>query len=667
MTAPAPPPPDARFLWPEENPSDASGGPPRQSWALFRFAWEVGGVGGVGGAGQAVIHLFASHAYRLRLNGEVVAYGPGRFVPGHEQFDTHDLGHGLRPGGNVLEVLARFSRQSDFQTMPGGEPGFIAWGHATDAAGTRQDFTTPGGWTGRALGSRADEVASFSFAVGPVEVLDAARDAAEHAAPAGLLRVQEGRPAPTTPRSVAYPPHGRWQTPELLGVRAVVGDEEVRGYVPVLPAGEMPPRHGTSRLTTRYAVFLRTDAAQELTLAVHWGPHWLNGEPLEAVDDPTRGNRQHAAVSLRAGWNLLCGEPAQLQSATPVLIGWPEAAGLDARARPSLGCADALRYLPPADRSNAPWANAPPAGETDLPGEDAGWIPVPLDAIPACPARHMAWDRYGGEDAGPWLPRPIVPGEAAGVETPEPSAAGAFPVTLPGGGAHSLLLDFREEYLGHVAIDVEAPAGTLLDVAYGEHLRADGAIGLFATNPFVETADRFVLAGGRETLETFFPRGGRYVQVTVRPVPGAAGPAVLHGLRLRSARAWTGSDASFACSHPTWKRAWGLAQKTLEFSTEDTFCDSPWRERGTYLGDSYVQALSRLATGRDHRVVGRSLALFAQSQRPDGQMLCVAPSCLGEPHADFSLIFRALAPRRLGPHRPPRLGGVVPARRWTAC
>ena len=148
-----------------------------------------------------------------------------------------------------------------------------------------------------------------------------------------------------------------------------------------------------------------------------------------------------------------------------------------------------------------------------------------------------------------------------------------------------------------------------------------------------------ICAGGRETFETFHPRGGRYLQVTVRPAAGATEAATLHGLSVRDARCLVPVTGDFDCDDDTFNWAWTHGVASMQAGTEDTFCDSPWRERGTYLGDSYVQSMVHLCLSSDHRVVRSALRLFADGQRDDGQLPCVVPAWLRAPHGDFTLIY----------------------------
>ncbi len=547
---------------------------------------------------EATLHLFAATRYRLYVNGRIVAHGPARFVPGREQFDSIDLAPHLAVGENTIVAEVRFVDANNFQSMPGDRGRFIAWGRAGDAV----DLATPGDWTAGRCDALRQDAPAFSFAIGPAEVLDVAR---HQACLAGKLHEE-------TPAALDVPP--------TLAPRAVPmssGERITPQAVFASPLEQIGPRIGCVSVdadhdpthTFAYVTFLHTPVAGPAELLLHWGPHWLNGVEIDGEDDPVRGNCRSVAVTLRRGWNLLCGRPGQNRPNTPLLIQAP--IGTELRSTPHLADAPALRVLPPS--ANARWTHAPPADANDLNLADPAWRLIAPSASPPCPARLVAWDR---------------PDAARRTEAP------TLPVDVPA-GEWMALFDVGTEFLGHIEITLDAPAGTIVDVAYDERLRDDGCLGLFATNPLVETADRFIWPGGHATISTFEPRGGRFVQIVVRTQQ----PSTLHALAVRDARCLPVYDGAFSCDDATLAWAWDRGLRTLRASAEDVYCDSPWRERGTYLGDSYVQSLVHIVVSPDRSMPRQSLRLFADGRRGDGQLPGVVPAWLRKPHGDFSLIF----------------------------
>jgi len=67
---------------------------------------------------------------------------------------------------------------------------------------------------------------------------------------------------------------------------------------------------------------------------------------------------------------------------------------------------------------------------------------------------------------------------------------------------------------------------------------------------------------------------------------------------------------SFSCSNPMLDRIWELGWRTLRVCSEDSYTDTPFRERGLYAGDALPEYAITLATSGDSRLMKRSLMLF---------------------------------------------------------
>ncbi|BAM03127.1 alpha-L-rhamnosidase-related protein [Phycisphaera mikurensis] len=604
---------DARTVWHPGNADPEAG----VDWVTFERTFDLDGPPEI-----APLCLFATHRYRLRVNGRVVASGPARYVPGTEWHDELDLRPHLRAGRNQIVVACCFLDSVNFQHAREPRGRFLAWGGVREAGKEPVDLATPGAWRCRRPCGHAAGAPSFSFAIGPVEVLDTRIAGGGWQRPEPVPACAEPR---TTPRLTPYAT-GKIVTPEAVFVAGVEASETRVGYVSVVRGVEPGEREAVRRQASRYALCLHSPETQRVPLFLHWGPHFVNGVELEPEDVPGHGNKQAVEVELRAGWNLLCGEPQQVQPRHPVMIGWPEDAQLAARSRPDPGDAAALRFLDPEEIDPAAsWRRGAPSRVEDLPG--AAWRTRPRGGVLPLPAREMSWDRPAAAEAKPSLPVR----------------------RSSGGGAFTAVLDFADEFLGHVVVKIDAPAGTIVDVGCDERRRADGCLDWFGANPFVDSADRFVAAGGRQTLETFHPRGGRFLQVTLRP-PAAApapdprsadrGPLSLESVTVRDAHCPPAYDRPAPPLHDellAW--AWRTGVNTLRASTEEVHCDSPWRERGLYLGDGHVQSMAETLVTTDASLGRRALQLFAAGQFPDGQLPCVVPSWLAEPHGDFTLIY----------------------------
>jgi hypothetical protein len=600
----------ADYAWhPEPAPDTAC-----QDWVIFRRTFRLDAE-----PDSATLHLFASTRYRLTVNGTTLGEGPIRFAPGLEEHDRYDLTPNLIVGENCIEVVACDIRFNNFQHNPEPTGRFIAWGTIHGNSETI-NLHTPGDWRAHRSDARSQAVPSFSFAIGPIEHLDLRQATPDDHDWQRPTRVEPPATSPATPphRSIPYPTGERSRPAPLL--LADVQPSGLRfGYIAVHPSSRSQHLQPTRDTASRYVACVHSPEPQQVTLRCHWGPHWLNGQPLKPTDVPGRHNLQHATLDLRAGWNLLAGEPQQLQPRYPVLLGLPADAGLTVRSRPHADDPHVIRHLPPAmDSEAASWSNTPPAAPDDLDLDDPTWIEVPLDAAePHTPARLMAWDT-------------LSPREPADLPIHRTAGDGPFTVVLDAGG----------EFLGHIGIRATAPPGTRIQIGYDERRRDDGSLNWFASNPFTDTADQFVVGDGPCDVETYLPRGGRYLQVTVRPPEAPAdAPVHLDSVTLRDARCLPRFDKSCPSDDPLHRWLWDTGVATLAASTEDVYCDSPWRERGAYLGDSYVQSMVEMVTTDDHRIGRRCLRLFAASQLDDGQIPCVMPGWYAKPHGDFTLIY----------------------------
>jgi hypothetical protein len=243
---------------------------------------------------------------------------------------------------------------------------------------------------------------------------------------------------------------------------------------------------------------------QSVTVDCFWSDLILNGERTAISYPGALGNHGLTLFDLHKGWNALSGRFEVLQEDWDYLLGFPPDSGVSLHAIPDSGCAEAFAVSPllPAE---VPVETAPMTRER-LP---AHWRLEHCSLERITPARLIAWETPMPDSSVRDLP-------FAGIRE-----ADCF-------NAHSALwcLDFQDEYYGHPVIEVDAPQGSILDIAYDDWARADGCVNLYGSNPFVDAADRFILRGGRQRIEVLNPRGGIFLQIILRAPQGAA-PASL--------------------------------------------------------------------------------------------------------------------------------------------
>jgi len=606
--------PDPLIVW-----SDTQG-QGRNIFVLFRRSFKLGKA-----PVKALFYVFADTRYRLRVNGHVAAYGPARFTPKAPQYDSIDLAPYLLSGANVITVEVNHKGASSFEALP-SLGGFVAWGTIKSGKSASVDLSTPGAWKARRLDSHDAGAPAFSFAQGPVEIADLRKlppawfEAAfdDCTWPDAVPLERQDAWGTFTPRSIPMLTLEE-RRPERTLLVAELSDAEFR--IGCRIDGPLEG-YGAKKPRACYATFLYSPQAQDATLGLFWGPHYLNGERLERAKNERLGNREDYPVRLRQGWNLLYGEPELLAEGWGILIGIPHGRGIAAAAEPREGCDASLRHTGPVAVADLERLRAAiPVQLDDLPEVSGGWVRVPHGIRPPAPGREVGWDMPGE-------PRQHDVFKLGGVD---------LSAHTPNGGV--AVFDFGGEFLGHVCLDIEAPAGTVVDICNEERVRADGLLDIYRTHWWIGSADRFVLRGGRERIEGFHPRGGRYLQVCAR---GANGPVTLHTVSVRQTLYPLQRAGRFECADPVFNWTWRAGIETLQACMEDAYLDCPWRERGAYVGDSLVEYHVQRAVSADSAMIRRCLWLWAKAQLDGGQLQDVVPAWKLTPLHDYTLIWASI-------------------------
>ncbi|MFM7062035.1 MAG: alpha-L-rhamnosidase C-terminal domain-containing protein [Actinomycetes bacterium] len=305
------------------------------------------------------------------------------------------------------------------------------------------------------------------------------------------------------------------------------------------------------------------------------------------------------------------------------------------------------------------------------PGE--AWTPVPVPGDVAClplesfDARAVpaGWDRPGFDDSG-WarateitpvhtgahgdgrppsepfgMLRPPVRTEFPGGQVHTAAAVasayvpGAEPVDDPvqqvrddelvlggaaavGPGVQHTSFDLGHIAAGTVRLAVDAPPGTVFDLAASEHVDPVGRLVGLGQHAGL----RFVASGGPERFESLDVIGARHLHVSVRTPDGSpAQVAVSVADRLRPRPA----GASFECSDPLLNRIHEVGLRTVDLCALDAYVDCPTREQRAWTGDSVVHQMVDLVANPDWSMARWHPQLAAQP-RPDGMLHMAAAS-----------------------------------------
>lgn len=177
--------------------------------------------------------------------------------------------------------------------------------------------------------------------------------------------------------------------------------------------------------------------------------------------------------------------------------------------------------------------------------------------------------------------------------------------------------DLGRVWTGYPRLVLNGPAGVIVDVCYGEHL-TDGRVD--PSKSGINYFDRVLLASDSLEHQITWPKSARYVQI------------VVHGGWVDAKLTWVRSFyplervGSWSSSSPVIDHAVEISLHTVQLCMEDTYMDTPWRERGAWLGDDLIKARASYLYFGDFQLARRFLLHHSRGQESSGEMLGKYPS-----------------------------------------
>ena len=562
----------------------------------------------------ADLHLLARLRYALRVNGAEIGTGPVRSYPEFHEYDSYDLLPHLVPGENTLDVEVLHWSMATFHNLQEA-PGFEAWGVVVAPNGSETDLSTPGVWSCRRIAGVDATAPRLSFAQPPVEFLDFAADAADASDWRTPVTAAPDPTAVPFPRSI--PPLTRLPlAPAAMTASTALDEGEFVFGGRVVDDGDGSNPFSPRDRFAALAVWIHSPSDQTVLGGGWWGEYLLNGTPVAVANDPKHAFRQTLTLPFRAGWNKLAVSQGLAFGFAEFCIALPRAANLDLRLAPNAAAPVGFHFTPAAFSDELLRANAEAFASVTEPLPDFGWQSRDLDTPHPSPLRHVAWAQPSGDL------RAIAPGTA---------------LRLPAGSSTLVTLDMGQLVLARLSLDLEAPAGTIVDFDHAEETRGKWG----GTEPapqntrarvekacVVYGADRWIAAAGRRTYTSLSPRGFRYVDLVI-DVPADGPDAILHGVTALEERYPYVYDATAEADFgdADLNRLWTYGRRTLELCSNDVFVDCPWRERTLYGGDLLPEFATSLVFSRhDLRLARHSIDVELQSIGLGGWLESQAPA-----------------------------------------
>jgi alpha-L-rhamnosidase len=214
-----------------------------------------------------------------------------------------------------------------------------------------------------------------------------------------------------------------------------------------------------------------------------------------------------------------------------------------------------------------------------------------------------------------------------------------YPIMLTKG--ESVVVDLGRMVLGYEVMDLDAAAGTVLNIEHGQRFNTD----MYETYGSVNT---YIARDGRQIFMAADSYGHHYLKLTAK-----AGPVTLHELQVVERRYPYKNAASFQSNDAFLNELWSRAVHTLQMNCEDGYLDCPLRERSEWMGDAAVVEYpgSRVVFGisdargipiSDAGLIKQIIRNTALSRLKDGRLMAHVPSDRWDIHGyieDYSCLW----------------------------
>lgn len=224
---------------------------------------------------------------------------------------------------------------------------------------------------------------------------------------------------------------------------------------------------------------------------------------------------------------------------------------------------------------------------------------------------------------------PGQPGDA--LAQPDGQRATLLPTTEATG--RFLIIDMGREEAGLLTFHLDAPAGTVIDIAHGEHLD-DGRVRMHVGKR--NFADRYICREGDNRFTLPRRMGLRYLEFHFS---GFDRPIRLDYLGMLPTELPLTEEETFACSDPLANRIYEIGKRTLVLCMHEHYEDCPWREQALYAGDSRNQALFGYYTYGNYDFAAASFDLLGRGLGDDGLLELTAPAVTWVNIPSFSLLW----------------------------
>lgn len=541
---------------------------------------------------SANLHLYADSRYALYVNGRYMGFGPARSFHTHPYYDTYDLSNYLVPGENCIVAKVLNNGMMTFQLFD-YHGAFAAWGKLQ----TNHKEVSFQSLEWKIMPSKGyDKTAPrFSFAAGPIENWDSTLDT-------GWLDCGELK---NLPSPVVLKNASNWgdfaprPIPQLTHVEVLAQpyrngfylseQEELHSFRHPVP--DMSREDYSTNQSALLHTQIYSPKNQIVEMGLWWGNYYLNNEPIrdnQLLKENTY--RKTYALHLKKGWNSFVSNHTILWGTWDFYMAFPKKANLKLAVDAQENSATKFRYVVTDIEKGKQIEAADYSREDELFSRFEGkWIEVSNDVDANQPARDLAWLE---PDTTQVLPHAQLK---------------RAPVILtPRGKGVSLFYKMDEIQLGQFFVEGKFPEGTKIDIGFSEELDPEGYPWLYKRYQ-IGAGLRFVADGTTQRFTSFKPYGAKFLQVNFTDFTE---PIQLNKVGMLRMVYPFETKGSFYSNDTIMNKIYEAGWRTLQLCAEDSYTDTPFRERGLYAGDIIPEMAITMAMSGEMRLVEHSLRIF---------------------------------------------------------
>lgn len=212
-------------------------------------------------------------------------------------------------------------------------------------------------------------------------------------------------------------------------------------------------------------------------------------------------------------------------------------------------------------------------------------------------------------------------------------AVAADTLDTDGNGFYKIY-DLGCERTGLVILECDVcRSGIVIDISHGEHLDDGKVRNLIDGRNFT---DRYITKEGKQRYILFRRAGARFLQLNVI---GDEKDFSLLKCGMEEEMLPLPPTADFKCDLPHVIKIRDNCIRTLRCCMHEHYEDCPWREQALYSYDSRNQMMFGYYLWGNYEYAAANWKLFEGGLRPDGFLRLNAPSKLGPPIANFSVVY----------------------------